>query len=175
MAKLRELHSSAERLAKNAPEVLATPEAARGLEEALIQALITCIVTPDLQQGGVARHRRLAIMRQFRAVLEERSDEAIYIPVICAAIGVPERTLRSCCQEHLGMSPKQYLMLRRMHLARRALHEGNMVGTTVTNIATRFGFWELGRFAVAYKFVFGESPSATLRRSISASAHIILQ
>jgi AraC-like DNA-binding protein len=62
------------------------------------------------------------------------------------------------------MGPKHYLLLRRMHLVRRALRENASAETTVTEVATRFGFWQFGRFAVEYKALFGESPSTTLAR-----------
>jgi len=64
---------------------------------------------------------------------------------ICSAIGVRERKLRACCQEELGMSPFQHLWLRRMCLAREALQTADPSIRTVTEIATEYGFGELGR------------------------------
>jgi AraC-like DNA-binding protein len=62
------------------------------------------------------------------------------------------------------MSPVHYLWLRRMHLARLALTRADPGTATVTDIATNHGFWELGRFSVEYRALFGESPTVTLHR-----------
>ena len=52
----------------------------------------------------------------------------------------------------------------RMNQVRVALMRADPAKATVTGIATGHGFWELGRFSVAYRTLFGESPSASLRR-----------
>jgi AraC-like DNA-binding protein len=163
MAKLLRLHTAAGYLARDAPEVIAVSAAARGLEQAIVETLIECITAPASEHGKAPLHSHRKIMTRFHTALRERKGEPVYIPQICAAIGVPARTLQLCCQEYLGMSPKKYLTQRRLHLAHRALRRSDVADTTVTEIATQFGFWELGRFAVAYKALFGESPSATLR------------
>lgn len=51
----------------------------------------------------------------------------------------------------------------RLSRARWALLSADASLTTVTAIATGFGFLELGRFSVEYRKVFGESPSRTLQ------------
>ncbi len=50
-----------------------------------------------------------------------------------------------------------------MNLAKQALHLADATRRTVTEIAADFGFWSFGRFAVNYRELFGEAPSATLR------------
>jgi AraC-like DNA-binding protein len=164
MAKLQRLHAAAGRLAEEAPEIIANPDAARGLELALIEAMIGCLGQGEIGEDSVAQRQHELIMRRFRRVLEENPSQSLYLLEICKAIGVSDRTLRLCCQEHLGMGPKRYLLLRRMGLARRALREASPLEATVTEIATRWGFWHFGRFAGAYRSLFGEMPSATLHR-----------
>jgi AraC family ethanolamine operon transcriptional activator len=61
------------------------------------------------------------------------------------------------------MSPKQYLLTVRLHGVRRALSDAGFRATTVTDVATDHGFFELGRFAASYREAFGEAPSETLR------------
>ena len=165
MVRLQRLHAAAGRLAENAPEIIANPDAARGLEQALIEAVLGCLDDRDDRAPRLAQGQHAIVMRRFHQVVEESPGDPLYIPEMCKAIGVSESTLRMCCREHLGMAPKRYLWLRRMALTRRALRRTEPRATSVTATATRYGFWELGRFAVEYQRLFGESPSATLHRS----------
>jgi AraC-like DNA-binding protein len=61
------------------------------------------------------------------------------------------------------MSPAKYLKRYRMTQARLDLLGADPVSATVTQIATSWGFWELGRFAGEYRRLFEESPSETLQ------------
>ena len=164
MAKLQRLHAAAGDLAETTPEIIAQPEAARGLEQLLIEALIGCLAEAKVDEDTVAQRQHELIMRRFRRVVEANPTKALYIPEICAAVGVSARTLLVCCQEHLGMGPKQFLLLRRIRLARRALRRSAPGSTTVTEILTQHGFWNFGRFAVLYRSLYGERPSDTLGR-----------
>jgi AraC-like DNA-binding protein len=162
MSRLLRLHEATGHLAETAPEVLAAPAVAKAMEQELVCAMVTCLT--DTAAAKSCRPYQQTVMRRFEQMLEANQDEPLYIPEICAAIGVPGRTLRHLCQEHLGVSPHRYLWLRRMNQARRALILADPHAKTVTEIATNHGFWEFGRFAVRYQHLFGEAPSVTLRR-----------
>jgi AraC-like DNA-binding protein len=164
MFRLLRLHQTVEQLASNGADILAQLEPARALEQALLHAMVACLREPAAVQTswGVLRH--VAIIARFEELLAANYDRPLHLPEICAAIGASERTLRVSCMEHFGMGPVRYLWLRRMHLARRSLIQTAPGTATVTDIATANGFWELGRFAVEYRALFGEAPSASLRR-----------
>src|SRR5215468_6369068 len=164
LSKLLGLDKAICQLAVAAPEVLAGAEVARALEEALTRVMIQCLSEGQGIEVGSAHWRHAAIMLRLENFLEANPDSTLHLTDLCAAAAASDRTLRILCHEQLGMSPTRYLWLRRMHLARRALRMADPTRATVTEIATSYAFWELGRFAVSYRSLFGETPSATLRR-----------
>jgi AraC family transcriptional regulator, ethanolamine operon transcriptional activator len=51
-------------------------------------------------------------------------------------------------------------------LVHRALGRGNPETISIADLARRYGFRGLGRFAAEYRILYGELPSATLRRGL---------
>ncbi len=141
------------------------PEVARAAEQGLLAAVLDCfagetqITVPRL--GG---RSGTTVMRRLYQILDDSEDRPLYLMDVCAQLGVSGRTLHAACAEHIGLGPHRFLWLRRMQLARQALVRADLRIATVTQVATDFGFWELGRFSVQYKWLFGEPPSATLGR-----------
>ena len=115
--------------------------------------------------GRIARccASRLEVVAKAQTVLQQVADEPISIAALSEAVGVSERTLRNAFTDVYRQSPKRYLVTQRLLAVRQALCSAATPGATVTGIATAHGFFELGRFALRYKALFGESPSQTLR------------
>jgi AraC-like DNA-binding protein len=165
VARLQRLHAQACRLAETKPKILAHPEVARAIEQGLLQPLVTCLTAAKVRENGAAKRRHAGIMIRLEEVLAERLSQRLRVPDLCELIGVTERTLRSCCAEFLGISPSRYVLVRRLKQVNLALREADTGTVNVAELARRFGFTELGRFAGAYQATFGETPSATLRRA----------
>jgi AraC-like DNA-binding protein len=164
MARLLKVHQTVGDLARTAPDTLESPELLRGFEQQLSYLMVRCLAEGAGIEITAGRRRHNAIIARLEDYLAANPNRAIYLTELCAATGVSERTLRSACEEHLGMAPMRYLALRRMYLVRRALLRADASKATVTRIVTDYGFWELGRFSVTYRQLFGELPSETLRR-----------
>jgi transcriptional regulator GlxA family with amidase domain len=97
-------------------------------------------------------------------LLRNYVNEPVTMVALSRQTGVSERTLRAAFHDVLGLSPKQYAIGQRLRAAREALCAADPATTTVTDIATTYGFFELGRFAGRYRNAFGEVPSQTLHQ-----------
>jgi len=69
----------------------------------------------------------------------------------------------TCSAKHRDCTPSEYLRRVRLHYAHLELVDGNRATTTVGEVARRWGFGNLGRFAVLYRQTYGRSPHVTLR------------
>ncbi len=101
--------------------------------------------------------------------LHEHAGEPIRIRELARIAGISDRGLRNAFHRERGVSPKQYQIRERLMQVRRALCEGAH-GETITNIAMRSGFFELGRFAGLYRHAYGETPSQTLTHAAAATS-----
>jgi AraC-like DNA-binding protein len=160
---LLRLHAQACHLAETKPVMVEHGEVARALEQDLIHALVNCLTADDVRDPGTAWRTELSVMVRFEEASARGLDQPMRVSGLCAAIGVPDRTLRIYCALVLGMGPSRYLRLRRLNAVRAMLRHADPATESVAKIARRWGFSGLGRFAALYRSVFGETPSTTLR------------
>jgi AraC-like DNA-binding protein len=163
VARLRRLHAQVCRLAETKSKILSHSEVARAIEQDLIHALVTCLTTARARTDGFAGRHHASVMLRFEDILAENLTHPPRMSEFCERVGVSERTLRSCCAEFLGMSPIRYVLLRRLRELRSALRDADPDTVNVAEVAHRFGFAQLGRFAGTYRAIFGETPSTTLQ------------
>jgi AraC family ethanolamine operon transcriptional activator len=164
MEGLRSAMQQAFLIAESAPQLFETASVRRSMEEAILTAAVAAIDPPRERKapdGALISHQR--VVSRAEEALVASINEPIYVQDLCKATGVSERTLRNAFQSLYHISPIRLLHLRRLHQVRRALRSGAQA--SVTEVALRFGFGNLGRFAVEYRHLFGESPSHTRKRS----------
>ena len=126
-------------------------------------------ILDESTQGHSLPNHKTSIDRQrvISTVIElvnDSDDGAYTVPELAETVGVSQRSLLSVFREQLGVSPQEFLISHRLHRARRSLLAASSSDMTVAAVAVQFGFFDLGRFATRYFGLFGESPSATLRR-----------
>jgi len=109
--------------------------------------------SPDLIKRATAFRRAIEF-------INHNAHRKPSIVDVCSASGASLRTLNYSFRERLGVTPKQYLQARRLWSVRRELCRADP-GVSISEIAARWGFWHMGRFAAQYRSQFGELPSET--------------
>ena len=144
MARLQRLHATAAGLAEDAPEIIAHPEAARSLEQALIQAMADCLATRDarriLWRKGSTRLSCAAFAGLWRRTRRNRSISRISARrsgfhrgrCSCAARSIWEwgQNATSCCAActwYGGPCARRRLVRHRLRRLRRVTVSGSSV------------------------------------------------
>lgn len=160
---LRTLLLEVDAMARESPTRLEQEAVGAAITEAAHAGLARAVAAPsqrELEARSLGKYQR--IVRQVEALLAAHPARALHSEEVGAVIGVSLRTLNVAFNAMLGMSPQRYLLVRRLHLARRRLRTQHGQASLVKTIALDLGFWHLGRFAQQYRAMFGESPSQTL-------------
>lgn len=131
-----------------------------GLEEMVYGEILSLVDVRNLPCG---RPPAAVLVRRATEIADSQPGP-IPITKICSLLRTCPSTLENSFKKITGLTPHTFFLRRRLNRARTALLAADRGVGCVTDIAMELGFNELGRFAVRYRQMFGESPSETLRR-----------
>ncbi|MCS0638430.1 helix-turn-helix transcriptional regulator [Streptomyces sp. LP05-1] len=103
-------------------------------------------------------------LRRAMTYIEDNAHRDIGLADIAAAAYVTPRAAQYAFSRHAGTTPLGYLRRVRLDGAHAELKAANPRTTTVSAIATKWGFTHQGRFAAAYRSAYGAPPATTLHR-----------
>jgi len=152
---------------QRAPDAFRLAAAQNAAQQKLVSEVLNVLAVPRAVGPKPGRHvvPRNQIIRQSMEFVEQHDREYLSVEQLATAAGVSERKLRDAFQHYFSLAPVRYLNRRTLHQVRRVLKAADPTVATVTEIATQFGVWQLGRFAREYRLLFGELPSETLRQT----------
>lgn len=140
-----------------------TPPLARfAAQVSLVRSMLDLFPWRAVDVPEAIRTERTRKLRQAAEYVHAHADQAITSADIAAAAGLHTRTLQALMSEHLGSSPTTYLRNVRLDRVRQDLLSADPGAVLVADVARRWGFGHLGRFAAAYTERFHEYPRSTL-------------
>lgn len=101
------------------------------------------------------------VIKRIREIVVDGPECPLTVAELAMRLNLSRRTIQNAVARTLDMSPLAYLRALRLSEVRREIGSA----ASVTEIATRWGFWHFGYFARDYRGMFGELPSDTLLRS----------
>ena len=146
------------------PELLRYPQIQRAMSSAIV-GHIAEVLTSATQAPVPSRSfkGRSQVVRQAIEYTMANPGEPVTVADLCTQLNISRRMLNYCFQDTLGTNPVTYLRSLRLNGVRRDLRQALPPEQQIRDIAYKWGFWHLPRFAAEYKALFGELPSATVR------------
>jgi len=147
--------------------LLKAPAALASLKDAVLSMFVEGL--PNSYSTLLAGPALLPAPRNVKRAIEFMQAnllQPLSLADIANAAGTSARSLQIGFRQFRDMTPMEYLRRLRLNGAHQDLIDA-LPGTAVATIAYRWGFAHHGMFAASYAKVFGEPPSATLKKSRS--------
>ena len=125
-----------------------------------INALVPSIVGAEKLKP---QSKRIKGVKEVIDYLTASVHELPNIQALCTVANLSERTLQYGFLEYIGLTPIQYMRVLRLNRVNIDLKLSTKK-EKITDVALKWGFIELGRFAKDYKSLFMELPSETLMK-----------
>ena len=136
---------------------------ASGLLHGYVEALVEAEVDGRRERRSAAR-QHLHLVLACERLATSGDDTELSLDEIARRSGYSRRALELIFNDSVGMPPGRWFMNLRLNGALRELLAPSP-GCRVIDVATRWGFRHLPRFAQHYRRAFGELPSYTLARA----------
>ncbi|WP_420717732.1 helix-turn-helix transcriptional regulator [Streptomyces antarcticus] len=124
------------------------------ISERLRALLQPRLALPDGHTAPLGAGTRRGIARSLRELLDERAVAGISLPEAAGLIGVHPAHLVRSFSAAFGIAPHQYLISRRIALARRLLLDGR----PAAEVAVDTGFHDQSHFTRHFKRIVGTTP-----------------
>ncbi len=148
------------------PSLLRYPQIQKTMRSAIIGHLLEVLqFATQAPKPPPSFKSRCYVVDQAVEFALAHADSPVTVADLCAQTNVSRRMLNYCFQDVLDTNPVQYLRAIRLNGVRRDLRLGDTAHDNVRDIACKWGFWHLSRFAGEYRTMFGELPSDTLRNA----------
>lgn len=131
---------------------------------ALNRRIATVVLSTFAPSRSDVEHR----MRRAIRFVHDEAGRPLSVADIAASCGLTERGVQALFRRRLAVTPMQYLRevrLDRVHLELGRSRSGALL---VSDVARRWQFTHLGRFAAHYRARFGEQPHETIARGPGA-------
>jgi AraC family ethanolamine operon transcriptional activator len=146
------------------PAMLCYPQVQQEITSEIIDHLVNVLqASSDAPLPTRSFKSRSHVVKQATDYALDRASEQVTIVDLCHHLKISRRMLNYCFMEVLDTNPVNYLRTLRLNYVRRELRQPMPAHAQIRDIAGKWGFWHLPRFAAEYRALFGELPSATAR------------
>jgi AraC-like DNA-binding protein len=128
-------------------------------QDTILLKIYELLMLGDSSLVSQSRNSRLSVVKRAISILNKQSEKVIGVVELSDKCFCSIRTLEYAFKTILNMTPKEYLVLRRMNLIKEEIIAKSH--KSILDITFKYGVLNAGRFSQDYFRLFGEYPSET--------------